>query len=84
VLHSSSRAGYRIEAINVRQGDPITSKGCLLTPDRSWQHRWLRINVLIREMTRTFRIRGARPILKAEMAKALRMKAEMKKARWWN
>ena len=52
--------------------------------ERAWQHPWLRINLLLRQMTKAFSVRETRPIFKTEFTKALRMRAEMKRAGWWN
>jgi hypothetical protein len=52
--------------------------------ERAWQHPWLRLNLLLRQMTKAFRVREARPILKTEVTNALRTREEMKRARWWN
>jgi hypothetical protein len=46
---------------------------------------WLRVNLLLREMTRlASRDRSTRPILKVELNKAISMRAKLKRAPWWN
>jgi hypothetical protein len=54
--------------------------------DHDWRHHWLRVNVVLREMTRlVFRVdRDARPVLKAELNRAISMRAKLKRAPWWN
>jgi len=52
--------------------------------ERAWQHPWLRVNLLLREIKKAFRVREARPFLKTEVTKALAMREEMKRAGWWN
>jgi hypothetical protein len=54
--------------------------------ESDWRHPWLRVNVVLREMTRlVFRVdRDARPVLKAELNKAISMRAKLKRAPWWN
>jgi hypothetical protein len=53
-------------------------------PARSWQHPWLRINLLVLNMTKLVSVREARPVLKVELNKALSMRERMKRAVWWN
>ena len=60
-----------------RQGVPSEA-------DRSWQHPWLRLNLLLRDMTKAFRVRDARPVLKVEITKALAMREKLKRGVWWN
>jgi hypothetical protein len=55
--------------------------------DRDWRHPWLRINLVLREIKhQVFRVRhaDARPVLKAELNKAIAMRAKMKRHIWWN
>ena len=53
---------------------------------RDWRHPWLRVNVVLREMTHLmFRVdREARSALKVELNKAISMRAKLKRAPWWN
>jgi hypothetical protein len=49
-----------------------------------WPCPWLRINLLLRDMTHLFRDRRARPALKVELNKAIAMRERMKRHVWWN
>ena len=53
-------------------------------PDIDWRCPWLRINLLLRDMTHLFRDRRARPVLKVELNKAIAMRERMKHHVWWN
>ena len=56
-----------------------------MTPnDRDWRHPWLRISILVREMTLLLRDRDARPTLKIELPKALSMRDRLRRGVWWN
>jgi hypothetical protein len=50
---------------------------------RLW-HPWLRINRVIRSMTRLHRDRAIRPILKAGFNEALAIRETTKRAGWFN
>jgi len=52
--------------------------------DHDWRHPWLRINVLLREMTQLFGDRDARPTLKVELPKALSKREKIRRGVWWN
>jgi hypothetical protein len=52
--------------------------------DADWRCLWLRINLLLRDMTHLFRDRRARPVLKVELNKAIAMRERMKHHVWWN
>jgi hypothetical protein len=52
--------------------------------DTDWRCPWLRINLLLRDMTHLFRDRRARPVLKVELNKAIAMRERMKRHVWWN
>ena len=52
--------------------------------DADWRCPWLRINLLLRDMTHLFRDRRARPVLKVELNKAIAMRERMKRHVWWN
>ena len=53
-------------------------------PFRHWQHLWLRINRLLREMTHAYRDREVRDVLKSEVTKAFEIREAMKRAGWFN
>jgi hypothetical protein len=54
-------------------------------PAPDWRSPWLRINHVLRDLTKLFGVREARPMLKEELNRAVSVKAAMKPARgWWS
>jgi hypothetical protein len=53
-------------------------------PTRAWMLPWLRVNLLLLDMTKAFRVREARPVLKVELTKAIAMREKLRRGAWWN
>ena len=51
---------------------------------RDWQHPWLRVNVLLRDMAHLLRDRNARPIIKVELNNAIKMREKLRRHVSWN
>jgi len=49
-----------------------------------WQHRWLRLQLVIRELLNTRWDAKSWPMAKAELGKALALQRRLKRAAWWN
>jgi hypothetical protein len=63
----------------------VRCSGALFPAPDDWRCPWLRINLLLREMTKLCAVREARPMLKEELNRAISMKAAMKTAPgWWS
>jgi len=52
--------------------------------DRAWQHRWLRVQSLIRSILEVRRDEETRPMMKVTMTKALWEREKIRRAGWWN
>jgi hypothetical protein len=51
---------------------------------RAWMLPWLRVNLLLLDMTKAFRVREARSVLKVEITKALAMREKLRRGAWWD
>jgi len=51
---------------------------------RDWQHPWLRVNVLVRDMARLLRDPESRPIARVELIKAIAMREKLRRHASWN
>jgi hypothetical protein len=49
-----------------------------------WQHRRLRLQLVIRELLNTRWDANTWPTVKAELGKALALQRRLKRAAWWN
>lgn len=54
------------------------------SPDADWRCPWLRINVLLREMSHLLRDPSAGPVLKVELPKAAAMREKLRRHICWN
>jgi len=52
--------------------------------DRALSHPWLRIERLIRSILEVRRDPITRPVMKATLTKALRVREKIRRAGWWN
>jgi len=46
-------------------------------PERDWQHPWLRVNVLVRDMTHLLRDPNTRSVIKIELNNAIKMREKL-------
>jgi len=51
---------------------------------RDWQHPWLRVNVLLRDMAHVLRDPGARSVIKIEVNNAIKMREKLRRYPCWN
>jgi len=52
---------------------------------RDWQHPWLRVNVLLRDMAHLLlHDRDTRPVLKIELTNAIKTREKLRRGAWWN
>ena len=49
-----------------------------------WQHQWLRLQLLIRELLTTRWDAATWPLAKAELGRALALHSRLQRAPWWN
>jgi len=49
-----------------------------------WQHRWLRLQLVIRELLITRWDAETWPLAKAELGRALALRSRFQRAAWWN
>jgi len=49
-----------------------------------WQHQWLRLQLLIRELLNARWDAKTWPMAEAELGKALALQRQLKRAAWWN
>ena len=49
-----------------------------------WQHKWLRLQLVIRELLTTRWDAKSWPMAKAELRKALSLQRRLQRAAWWN
>jgi len=54
------------------------------TDGRAWQHQWLRLYLVIRELLITRWDAKSWPMAKAELGRALALQRRLKRAAWWN
>jgi len=49
-----------------------------------WQHRWLRLQLVIRELLPARWDAETWPLAKAELGRALALRSRLQRAAWWN
>jgi len=49
-----------------------------------WQHRWLRLQLIIRELLTTRWDAETWPLAEAELGKAMALQRKLKRSAWWN
>jgi len=50
----------------------------------AWQHQWLRLHLVIRELRSTRWDAEAWPMAKAELGRALTLQEQLRRAAWWS